>query len=382
MTHMYKQDGVDVVAGDKFSTFAAELCASTYGNSRFVEIHDLSQGHFRGPRGWTFKNLPKGCIETGVADGVGTKVIVLDAAGQHHHAARDLVAMCAGDITRKGGLPLIFFNLLDTSSLGEPGFRTDTAFRNMILGLREAVTSQQMVMLGGETAELGVCVSSDNPNAVAKFNWAGFCVGVYHPDKMILGDKVAAGQVLVALRDDFRSNGWSSIRKAFARKFGPQWFNHPDADKYVKQVATPSALYDLLLAVENGWFQPDFKALINMTLIAHVTGGSFRSKLGEDLLFRRGLSAVLDDLWEPSEIMRLIAEWRGGTDEEIYETWNGGQGAIVAMDEEDADLFTQVAAGHGVDAKVAGRILQENRPRLVIHSKFNGGEIVYEPQAV
>jgi hypothetical protein len=48
-----------------------------------------------------------------------------------------------------------------------------------------------------------------------------------------------------------------------------------------------------------------------------------KSKLAEDILFPRGLSAELDNLWDPADIMRKCAKWRGMIDEECYETWNG-----------------------------------------------------------
>ena len=377
---MYKQDGVDVEAGDSFSDFAGNICATTYKNSPYVTVKDMSRGHFRGLRSWSLHSLPKDCTTTGAADGIGTAVIAIDATMTHCNAPQFLVAMCAGDLTRKGALPLIFFNLLDTSSLGELGSRTNRAFRTMMASLGEITKNLKLVLMGGETAELGVCVGSDNPNATTKFNWGGFCIGVCHPDKMILGDELEDGQVLIALRDHFRSNGWSSIRKAFVKRFGNEWFTNDEALKYMYQAVIPPTLYDNLLASANGWYQPNFEPLVRLKIIAHVTGDSLPSKLGEDLLFPRGLSAVLDDLWEPPEIMKQVAEWRGGSDREIMETWNGGQGVVVAVDEKDAGPFISLAKSYGIQAKKAGRILKEDKPTLVIHSKFSGEVLPYGPK--
>jgi len=47
---LYSQDGVNLLEGDKFSRVAADVCRKTYDNSSFVWVHDLSKGHFRGPR--------------------------------------------------------------------------------------------------------------------------------------------------------------------------------------------------------------------------------------------------------------------------------------------------------------------------------------------
>ena len=77
MTSMYSADGVDVTEGDLFSRFAGEICRQSFRNSPFVRVRDLSRGHFRGPRGFTLKNLPKGYFLDTPSDGVGTKVIII-----------------------------------------------------------------------------------------------------------------------------------------------------------------------------------------------------------------------------------------------------------------------------------------------------------------
>jgi len=115
-------------------------------------------------------------------------------------------------------------------------------------------------------------------------------------------------------------------------KFGPNYYSKPEAQEALKKAAVHAVLYDRFLAAANGWFAKDFEPLIPMYLIVHLTGGAIKSKFAEDILFPRGLSAYLDNLWERREIMRQCAEWRGMSDEECYETWNGGQGALVVID--------------------------------------------------
>lgn len=383
MTDLYAQDGVNVHEGDSFSAAAARVCRESATNSNYVEVHDLSQGHFRGPRGFTLRNLPDGCYLDLAPDGIGTKVIIVDAASAHRRASQDLMAMCCGDITRWGGLPLLFTNVLDVSTLGKGSEdatsnqrMTNDAFRDMILGLGDVAKDQGIVVYKGETAELGQCVGSENPDALTKFNWAGVAFGVYHPDKMITGDSLAAGQVVMALREHgFRSNGISSVRKALALKFGPNWYQNPDAAWVITAAVTPSVLYDRLLAHLNGWHQG---LRIKMHLIVHVTGGAFRSKLGEDILFPRNLSADLDDLWTPPEIMCQCAQWRGMTDEDCYETWHGGQGVLVVIDEGDVDRFIRRAHEFGIEAKACGKITNTGHPTVTIRSKFNDRPIIFK----
>jgi phosphoribosylaminoimidazole (AIR) synthetase len=372
----YKQDGVDIDVGDVFSKFCGELCKGTYQNSPFVVVNDLSRGNFRGPRGYKFVSLPEGFISTGAMDGIGTKVVIIDAARNHQSAASNLIAMTAMDITRYGGLPLLFLNILDVRTLGKLGSETYKACCEIMRGLSKIARFYNYVLLTGETAELGLCVGSENPDATVMFNWGGAMLGAYHPDKMILGDMLAPGQIIMALQDDFRSNGISTARKALAMEYGPEWWKNESAAEDILSAALPSLQYDRFLNTLHGWFnQPTCRPLIKMHLIVHLSGGAFKSKLGEDMLKPLGLSADLNNLFEPPKIMKKCAQWRGMSEEECYTTWNGGQGAIVVIDEADEKAFIEGAKNYGIPAQKAGMITEQCDYTVAIKSKF-GNEVI------
>ena len=72
---------------------------------------------------------------------------------------------------------------------------------------------------------MGVCVGSEITNSRTKINWSGTMLGAYTKDKMITGSTIAAGQVIIALKENgFRCNGISSVRKALAMKYGKTWW--------------------------------------------------------------------------------------------------------------------------------------------------------------
>lgn len=378
MVDLYTQDGVRIDEGDTFSRFCSGINKSTYDASPYVAIIDLSRGNFRGPRGYNFINLPKGCINTGGMDGIGTKVVIIVAAGNLITSASNVIAMTAMDITRWGGLPLLFMNTFDVRTLGEIDSETFRLCQEIMVGLREIALKEKYVLFTGETAELGLCIGSEIRNAKLMFNWCGAMLGVYHPDKMILGDTLRPGQVIIALRDDFRSNGLSSVRKAFVLKYGQDWWNNPKAGEDILAAASPSAQYDRMLNTAHGWFSLDpFSPVFKMHLIVHLSGGAFESKLGNDILEPLGLSADLTDLYEPPAIMKKCAAWRGMNAKECYRTWNGGQGALVAVDKKDADAFITFAAEFGIEAKLAGEITQGRKYNVSIVSKFQSGGTLY-----
>lgn len=365
------QDGVDIEEESLFSSFAGSICKASYKNSPFVEVHDLSGGQFRGPRPFTLKNLPEGYFIEVSTDGIGTKGIIIDAAKTHHLAAYDIIAMTASDITRFGGIPLIFVNVFDTSSIGNEGDEVSKTYKNVISGLGEVAKKEKIVILKGETAQMGDALGSEIKDSKTKLNWSGMMIGAYHKNKMITGEKLAPGQVIIGLKENgFRCNGISSVRGALREKYGKEWWKNSEARESINQAATPSVLYDNYINTLHGWFNKDFKPEIVIHSVVHLSGGAFREKLAKDILFPKKLSAELFDLWEPPEIMRQCAEWRGLTDEEFYEVWHGGQGMLLIVDTKDAEHCIKRAKDFFIEAKIVGKITKENEPQVSINSKL------------
>jgi phosphoribosylformylglycinamidine cyclo-ligase len=321
------------------------------------------------------------CLWTSAPDGIGTKTVIIDAAHSWKKAAWDLLAMTASDITRWGGLPLVFSNVLDIASLGKKGDATHNAVQDLFLGLRNAAYAQGIALVNGETASLGRYVASENPQATLVFNWSGVMLGVYNPDFVINGSSLAPGQIVVALQEEgFRSNGMRLVRYALIRKFGKKWWENSNAESAIQECATPSVLYDSFFAVMNDWYGRGRR--LPMHGIVHLSGDPFRQKFAKDILFARGLSAELDDLFAPPLIMQECKEWSRMTDEDAYANWNGGQGMLVVLDEEYVSEFISQAALFRIPAKVCGRITKRDEPTLTIFSKFSNGKIVEFTSAV
>lgn len=381
-TDVYKADGVNVSLGDRISAFAGKLCRETYRNNLNIQVHDFSKGYFRGPRGYSVVDVPKGTVYDLASDGVGTKVTVTDAVVMHNQSNRDWVAMCVGDITRWGGMAALLVNDLSVRSLGErEESSTFEAACDLFRGLKKTADEQGYVMFKGETAELGACISSENPRARLAYVWSGTAFGFYNPKNIITGKTLAPGQVVIALREKgFRSNGISSVRKALALQFGADWYTNPSAYPYIRQAAEPSVLYDKFLAHVNGWSNPELTPLVKMHLIVHLTGGSFKGKFWEDILVRNNLSAELDALYSPPDIMQRCGEWRGMSSYDFYQTFNGGQGMLVVIDESDVPQFLRLAGDFGIMAQACGKILPgKEKPQLTIHSKFEAGRVFAFP---
>jgi phosphoribosylformylglycinamidine cyclo-ligase len=380
VSDFYKIDGVDVEAGDDFSAIVGKAAAATHDNCPYLQVLDLAKGNFRGPRPFRIRGLPvEDILFDAGPDGVGTKVVMHDAMMMHRNAPRDLLAMTCGDITRFGGLPVVFWNVLDVRNLGGPGSDSFNLFVDMLGGLVEAANEQGLVVHKGETAELGQCVGTDNPNANAPFNWAGVAFGVFMQNKIIYGDRVRPGDIVIALKEDgFRSNGISSVRVAFKKHYGPAYYSLKKARKDLELASTPSVLYDKFLATANGWYTDDLHPLIDVRLIAHITGGGIGKFV--ELLTPTGLSANLSNLFDLPPIMRKCAEWRGMNEEEVYTTWNGGQGVLAVIPDYEVTRFIEMAGAFGIDAKLCGEIFDSQETSVDVYSRYNArGALTFLP---
>ena len=108
--------------------------------------------------------------------------------------------MAFDDIVRHGGVVLGHANVADVSSASSEAQKA--AYKELFIGLGEVATEQCIAILNGETAQLGLCVGSPNPNAVFPFNWSGTAFGLSHEKLAITGKEVATGDYIVALKQD------------------------------------------------------------------------------------------------------------------------------------------------------------------------------------
>lgn len=379
----YAKSGVNLDVAEIFGAYCGKICQESYKNSPFVRVTDLSNGHFRSPRMFQFKGLPKGYGMMTAPDGIGTKTIIISSADCLKTAGDNLVAMTKGDITRWGGLGLVFVNVLEVNKLGEVRGDLFRRYQSMMAGLGDTARSQKFVLISGETAQMSDCVSSEIAGIAADhlpiFNWSGVMIGVISPDKVIDGSTAKPGDVAIVFRDGMRSNGASLARKFLRKIYGPEWWRNPAAAETVRAMANPSALYDTFLETMNGWYRSDFRPIVKVCGIAHLTGGSFKSKLGDGLAFPAGLNIRLDNLFEPPQWMKDCVREFGLSDEEAYTVFSGGQGLVVLVNKRDEVQFCNAAGNFGLEARRGGvvdswALGKDARSAITIVSQFTGKE--------
>ncbi len=389
---------VDLDAGNSFSAFAHKVNQSSYHNSPFVVVRESEIGGFRSSKGFKLQNLPADLWLTGGMDGIGTKVLISDAADLYHLSPADLMAMTCGDITRKGGLPLIFMNVLNVASLeGENNIRA----RRLMQGLGSIAKEQRIVLFNGETAELkGLSIADSDPNL--SYLWESAVVGVINEKTEITGASIRPGQVIVAFEDKSPgSNGITELRRGlsdFYSNHGFLWWNNSKAKDDIKAAAMPCTLYDNFLNYINGWYDKKgnpsktFEPVIKIHGIAHISGGGIPDKLAGDLLFSQGYGALLRDLFSPPEIFEKVGKVRrkafpdmSDTDylKRVYNNWHGGQRLLAIVDQKDVSLLLSEAKDYGLVTRIAGEVI--GQPVLTIRSKYEfdgnfGHSVNYKPE--
>ncbi|MDP6926512.1 MAG: phosphoribosylformylglycinamidine cyclo-ligase, partial [Rhodospirillales bacterium] len=174
----YKRAGVDIDAGNDLVDAIGPLAKSTVRSGvvsdlgGFGALFDLKAASYDDP------------ILVAGTDGVGTKLMIAIAAGQHDTVGIDLVAMCANDLVVQGAEPLLFLDYFATGKLSVESGRT------VLEGIAEGCKRAGCALIGGETAEMpGMYGNGD-------YDLAGFCVGAVERDQVITGKEVKVGDVI------------------------------------------------------------------------------------------------------------------------------------------------------------------------------------------
>jgi len=304
----YAEAGVDITAGEDAVKRIKEHVRSTYRPEVIGDIGGFG-GLFAFPQD-RYKNP----VLVSSTDGVGTKALVAKAAGRFDTIGIDLVAMCVDDLVCQGAEPLFFLDYIAVGKL-DPDH-----IDQLVAGVAEGCRQAGCAIVGGEMAE--------HPGAMdpGEFDLVGFAVGVVERDRIITGEHVRPGDVLIGLPSPgLRSNGYSLARKVFfdvAKR---------DLDAPAYEGASRSLADELL--EPSIIYAPAISALlraVDVRAIAHITGGGILGNLVRVL--PPHADALVDQRqWEAPRIFDEMARIGGISPEEMAKTFNLGLGMIVVV---------------------------------------------------
>lgn len=324
----YRDAGVDIIAGDTLVENIKPYAKRTMrpevmgGIGGFGALFELSK---------KFKNP----VLVSGTDGVGTKLKLAFMLNKHDTVGIDLVAMSVNDILVQGAEPLFF---LDYFACGKLNVADATA---VVKGIAAGCELSGCALIGGETAEMPGMYPE------GEYDLAGFAVGAVEKDKIISGDTICAGDVVLGLASSgAHSNGYSLIRKIIERT-GVDMNSDFHGKPLAEVLMEPTRIYvkSLLALIE----------AMPVKGMAHITGGGLLENIPR--ILKENMVAVLDkNAWEMPPLFKWLQQEGNVEANEMYRTFNCGIGMAVIVAQENAEAAMAQLRNSGETVWPIGRV--------------------------
>ncbi|MFZ5825801.1 MAG: phosphoribosylformylglycinamidine cyclo-ligase [Bacillota bacterium] len=297
-------------------------------------------GAFGGLFAPDLKKYPDPVLVSGT-DGVGTKLKLAFLSGKHDTVGIDLVAMSVNDILCQGAEPLFFLDYIGTAE------KDLEVLEQVVRGIADGCIQANCALVGGETAELPAMY------AKGEYDLAGFAVGIVNRDRILTGEKVAAGDVLIGLAaSGLHSNGYSLARRVLLKVDGGAF----DLNDTPEELGGQSVIDAMLTPTRI--YARQFLSLYERFEIhgaANITGGGFHENIPR--MLPEGARAVIDyGTWEVPPIFGLIERLGPVDPTEMESTFNLGIGMVLAVPAEQAETVVAAARELGEKAWPIGRV--------------------------
>lgn len=318
----YKEAGVDIDAGAKEVELIKESVKETYIDGVLGDLGGFG-GLFSLKQEWSDEPV----LVSGT-DGVGTKLRLAIDLGIHDTIGQDCVAMSVNDVLVQGAKPLFFLDYIATGKL-EPKLMAD-----IVKGVANACKESGCALLGGETAEMAGFYQEGD------YDVAGFAVGIVDRKKLITGETISEGDVILGIPSTgIHSNGYSLVRKLAKENHWDLKKVYPTFDKSLGEVLlTPTRLYPKVVL--------PLLSHIDIKGMVHITGGGFYENIPRVL--PEGTAVVIDgDSWPVLPIFPFLKKEGNIDAHEMYRTFNCGIGMLLILNQEDADKAMDILSEQG-----------------------------------
>jgi phosphoribosylformylglycinamidine cyclo-ligase len=332
LANAYREAGVDIEAGYEAVIRMKKHVQKT---ARAGVLGSL--GGFGGMFDLSTLNLKEPVLVSGT-DGVGTKLMIAFWLDQHDTIGIDAVAMCVNDIVVQGAEPLFF---LDYIACGKA---VPEKIEAIVKGIADGCEQAGCALIGGETAEMPGLYREN------EYDLAGFTVGACEKSKLITGDTIQPGDVLIGLSSSgIHSNGYSLVRKVFEN-----W----SLTEVVDELGC--TLGEELIKPTKIYVKPILSALEKFTVkgMAHITGGGFIENIPRMLPNQYG-AELYEKNWPVLPVFNLISTVGQIDRSEMYNIFNMGIGMVLAVDAKDAAAVVEHFRECGEEAYEIGVVTEQ-----------------------
>ncbi len=333
----YADSGVDIDRADRAKQRIKYLAHRTFTRGVIGEI-----GGFGGLFAIDKKKYRDPVLVSSV-DGVGTKLKVAFMMKLHHTVGADLVNHCINDIAVQGATPLFFMDYLAT------GVLDPTVVEKVVEGIAEACRHNDCALICGETAQM----PGFYPNG--EYDLAGFVVGIVDRSKIITGEAVEAGDVLVGLPSNgLHTNGYSLARKLFFEigRYTPETYVNELKNKVGSELMRTHKSY---------W--PLVRRLVSAGLVhamAHITGGGITDNLPRVL--PKGMAAAVQmGTWPVLPVFAHLQNIGNVPQDEMLRTFNMGIGMVLVVPAKKYKRVETLIEKCGEKSYLIGRIVRGDR---------------------
>lgn len=339
----YEQSGVSIDANDRMVEQIYSAVAGTFG-PRVIEARNGFAGMFRLDYDEKlFKRNYKNPVLVACTDGVGSKVQLAAEIKRYDTVGIDLVAMSVNDMLVQGAEPLFFLDYLGVHKL-EP-----EVIAQMVKGVAAGCRQADCALIGGETAEM------PDTYRAGDFDMAGFAVGVIERKKIINGETIRKGDVILGLASSgLHSNGFSLVRNICFKQAKLKMTDMPDG-------LSGQMLGDVLLEPTRIYVRPVIKLLSQYKVkrivhaMAHITGGGLVGNIPR-VLGKNYNAVIKKSNWPRHEIFTFLQNLGPVEEEEMFRIFNMGIGYVLIVAEDFANSITDKLTRYGEKVYEIGRI--------------------------
>ena len=343
----YKDAGVNIEAKGKFTTDIYHQLRRTFGPRVIENPGGFGALFSLNYNSKLFAKNYKQPVLVASTDGVGTKLKIAFMMDRHDTIGIDLVAMCVNDILVLGAEPLFFLDYMASSRM------IPEKMKEVLHGIANGCCEAGCALLGGETPEMPGFYHE------GEYDLAGFAVGIVEKKKVINGDDISTGDIVIGLSSSgLHSNGFSLVRKVL--------FDKARLDVNSKIKAINGTIGDELLKPTRIYVKSirnllrHYKRKKVIKGMAHITGGGLIDNIPR--ILPQGCSVrIAKGAWPVPEIFGVIQENGKIDEDEMYHVLNMGIGMVLIVSKYFVSSIMKKLKRMNEDAFIIGKVVKGNK---------------------